>query len=149
MRGAPAVLARHVALVRMPSIGRRGDGDVLTYATPADNVRPTDRPSVIQSSARVRSWEACMRRNIGLAVALSLALTVTAACAGSGSDSGGGAKGDQIPLGFVYQGGGGFNNLSLSFVHGIQVAADEVNKAGGIKVGGKTYTFTVDTCNDH
>lgn len=90
-----------------------------------------------------------MRRKVGLAIAVSLALTVTAACAGSGSDSGGGTKGDTIPLGFVYQGGGGFNNLSLSFVHGIQVAADEVNKAGGIKVGGKTYTFTVDTCNDH
>jgi ABC-type branched-subunit amino acid transport system substrate-binding protein len=88
-----------------------------------------------------------MRRNLGLALAFSFALTVTA-CA-NGDSGGGGSSGSEIPLGFVYQGGGGFNNLSLSFVHGIQVAADEVNKAGGITVGGKKYTFTVDTCNDH
>jgi branched-chain amino acid transport system substrate-binding protein len=88
-----------------------------------------------------------MRRKLGLALAVSLALGVTA-CAGGG-DSAGGSDGDTIPLGFVYEGGGGFNNLSLAFVHGIQVAVDEANKAGGVTVGGKTYTFAVDTCNDH
>jgi branched-chain amino acid transport system substrate-binding protein len=77
-------------------------------------------------------------------------LLAVAACA-SGGGSGGGSSSDSsvIKLGFVYEGGGGLNATSVSFVHGAQVAIDEVNAAGGVQVDGKKYTFQLDTCNDH
>jgi ABC-type branched-subunit amino acid transport system substrate-binding protein len=81
---------------------------------------------------------------LNAAVAGAAALSL-AACA---SDSGGG-DGSVIKLGFVYQGGGGLNATSVAYVHGMQVAVDELNKAGGITVDGTKYTFALDTCNDH
>src|SRR5262245_48049258 len=80
------------------------------------------------------------------AVGAIAALAVASGCA-SGSSSG--SDDHVIKLGFVYQGGGGLNQASLPYVHGIQVAADQVNKTGGITVGGTKYTFALDTCNDH
>jgi branched-chain amino acid transport system substrate-binding protein len=87
-----------------------------------------------------------------LACLAAALLTVSACSSGSdGNTSGGssGKSGSVVKIGFVYEGGGGFNSLSLSFVHGIKVAAEEVNRAGGVTVGGKKYTFEIDTCNDH
>jgi branched-chain amino acid transport system substrate-binding protein len=86
------------------------------------------------------------RKLLNAAVVAATAISL-AACA---SDSGGGGSDSSvIKLGFVYQGGGGLNATSVAYVHGLQVAVDELNKAGGITVNGKKYTYALDTCNDH
>lgn len=92
-----------------------------------------------------------MRRTTSLLGCLAALLLSVSACSSSGSGSSGsdGKSGSVIKIGFVYEGGGGFNSLSLSFVHGIKVAAQEINKNGGVTVKGKKYTFEIDTCNDH
>jgi branched-chain amino acid transport system substrate-binding protein len=87
------------------------------------------------------------RRLLNAAVAGAAVLSM-AACASNGS-GGGGSDDSVIKLGFVYQGGGGLNATSVAYVHGLQVAVDELNKAGGITVNGKKYTYALDTCNDH
>lgn len=91
-----------------------------------------------------------MKRSIrllgaGIAVLLSLA-----ACASVGgqSGSGGGNGSSVINLGLVYEGGGGLNAINVAYLHGLQIAVRNVNASGGIKVGGKKYTFALDTCND-
>lgn len=59
-----------------------------------------------------------------------------------------GLAADEVVIGFVgpLTGGGAF--LGVDALRGAQVAADDVNAAGGIPVGGKKYTLRIESYDD-
>ncbi len=76
--------------------------------------------------------------------------TTSAAASGSGSAAASSLPvSGTIKLGLVYEGGGALQAGSLAFQHGIGVAVDQANQAGGAVVNGKRYNFALDSCNDN
>jgi branched-chain amino acid transport system substrate-binding protein len=76
-------------------------------------------------------------------VALSGALTAPASAAQRPAATG------TINIGFEASESGVLGTFGASFEHGAQVAVDELNKAGGVTVGGKKYDFNLNVCNDN
>ena len=54
-----------------------------------------------------------------------------------------------INIGFDAQEGGSLVAGGTAFVHGAEVALNEVNRTGGIVINGKRYNFNLDVCNDN
>lgn len=75
--------------------------------------------------------------------------TVIAGCGSGGSSSSAEApKGNTITIGLVWSLSGEFAPYGEPGVDGVKLAAEEVNKAGGIKMGGKTYKLAVKVLDD-
>jgi branched-chain amino acid transport system substrate-binding protein len=55
---------------------------------------------------------------------------------------------DVFPVGVVTPLSGGGADYGIAFQNGIKMAAEEINKAGGFSVGGKTYTVEPVFCDD-
>lgn len=55
---------------------------------------------------------------------------------------------DQVVIGFIGPLTGGAAFIGVDAYHGAQLAADEINAAGGIKVGGKQYKLKIETHDD-
>ena len=52
---------------------------------------------------------------------------------------------DAVTIGFTVSQTGALNNDSVAQMRGFELWRDEVNAAGGIKAGGKTYKVTLTT----
>ena len=68
---------------------------------------------------------------------LSAALGLAAAVATGGPA----ARADQLTIGVIAALSGGGTAWGLGLERGVQIALDEVNDAGGLRIGGKTYTL--------
>jgi branched-chain amino acid transport system substrate-binding protein len=55
---------------------------------------------------------------------------------------------DELKIGVIAALSGGGTGWGLSLQRGVQIALDEVNQAGGLKVAGKTYTLKAVTYDD-
>ena len=69
---------------------------------------------------------------------------VLAAVAGAGAEG----RAETFEFGVVAPLSGGGADYGMAFQNGIKMAVAEVNKAGGIKVGGKGYTLAPAFCDD-
>ena len=69
---------------------------------------------------------------------------VLAAAAGVGAEG----RAETFEVGVVAPLSGGGADYGMAFQNGIKMAAAEVNKAGGVKVGGKSYTLVPAFCDD-
>ena len=75
---------------------------------------------------------------------LAALCAVFAAATGVGAD----ARGETFEFGVVAPLSGGGADYGQAFQNGIKMAVSEINKAGGIQVGGKTYTLSPAFCDD-
>ncbi|WP_213451325.1 ABC transporter substrate-binding protein [Rhizomonospora bruguierae] len=83
-------------------------------------------------------------------VAAGLALVLAAAgCGDALSDNPSGSDGSVIRIGFIAERSGVYQAYGNTIFRSSQVAVDEFNKAGGVSVGGKKYTFELDVCDDN
>ncbi|HVZ10380.1 ABC transporter substrate-binding protein [Rhodopila sp.] len=58
------------------------------------------------------------------------------------------ARADVFPVGIVTPLSGGGADYGIAFQNGVKMAAEEINKAGGISVAGRTYTIEPVFCDD-
>lgn len=58
------------------------------------------------------------------------------------------AKADALPVGIVTPLSGGGADYGIAFQNGVKMAAEEINKAGGVSVSGKNYTVEPAFCDD-
>jgi branched-chain amino acid transport system substrate-binding protein len=86
-------------------------------------------------------------RRSRFAAAVALALAV-AGCGGLSDNASGGGDG-VIKIGFVAERSGVYQAYGNTIHRSSKVAVDEFNKAGGVTVGGKKYTFQLDVCDDN
>ncbi len=59
-----------------------------------------------------------------------------------------GASAESFPVGVVTPLSGGGADYGIAFQDGIKMAAEQINKAGGVSVGGKNYTVDPVFCDD-
>jgi branched-chain amino acid transport system substrate-binding protein len=88
-------------------------------------------------------------RRIALAAVIVASVLLSAACgssAGVGGSGSGGTK--EIVIGEVASLTGAFSTLGGADAGGIKTAVDQLNKAGGIVVGGTRYRFRVVVVDD-
>ncbi|HEY1688359.1 MAG TPA: ABC transporter substrate-binding protein [Solirubrobacteraceae bacterium] len=93
------------------------------------------------------------RRWRSLLLPTVIAIASATAIAGCGSGGGGSSSaeapaGKTITIGLVWSLSGEFAPYGEPGVDGVKLAAEEVNKAGGIKMGGKTYKLAVKVLDD-
>ena len=93
-----------------------------------------------------------LKRILAITLCLILALGLLAGCGGDtgGSDAGGGdagggdsSGGDTITFGLNYELTGDNPIIGQSSIDGVNLAIEEINNAGGIKIGDKSYILAV------
>lgn len=90
-----------------------------------------------------------MMRRVGAAAAISIASLSLSACGGGGGA--GSSDTDTIEFGALIATTGPAGSIGVGILDGVKLAADDINAAGGIKVGSKTYKVKVkhyDTAGD-
>jgi branched-chain amino acid transport system substrate-binding protein len=75
--------------------------------------------------------------------AATLCLSLCAVVASHGR-----ASAEVFPVGIVTPLSGGGADYGIAFQDGVKMGAEEINKAGGVSVGGKTYTVEPVFCDD-
>jgi branched-chain amino acid transport system substrate-binding protein len=80
--------------------------------------------------------------------ALSALLGMAIMACGGASGSQGTADGGVIKIGFLAERAGDYVGFGVPSYNGTNMAIQEFNKAGGIVVAGKKYTFQFDPCDD-
>lgn len=86
-----------------------------------------------------------MRNLLVGAVVAGMVLGATAACSSSGSDGNGNGA---IKIGIITPLTGGAADYGTAFWQGVQIAQDELNKAGGVLVDGKRHKIQATVCDD-
>jgi len=76
----------------------------------------------------------------------AVVLWVTVLCLGLIGQAGFAA--DTIKIGCVTPLSGGYANYGINTKRGLEMALEEVNAKGGVKIKGTTYRFEVETCDD-
>lgn len=92
------------------------------------------------------------RRTTTYLAAATACVAALSACSSSGSGDGGGGGGgggggSQIVLGNISSKSGQYSICPPGDV-GLKIAVDEINAAGGVKVGDKSYTFKIEQLDD-
>ncbi|MGI4953205.1 MAG: ABC transporter substrate-binding protein [Janthinobacterium lividum] len=86
-----------------------------------------------------------MKKPNRLCAALCLGM---AAVVGGGIGAGAGSRAETFEIGVVAPLSGGGADYGMAFQNGIRMAVADVNKAGGVKVGDKSYTLAPVFCDD-
>jgi branched-chain amino acid transport system substrate-binding protein len=92
----------------------------------------------------IRRRETLTRICVATISFLGLAACATSAGVASGSNSS-----SVIKLGFIAERTGTFASYGIPSYNGTVMAVDKLNKAGGVTVNGKKYTFQIDLCDDN
>jgi len=83
------------------------------------------------------------RAKVAIAVGCVAAALGVAACGGGGGGSDTGGSSNTVVIGANTELSGSLQIYGLPGTQGFQLGADAINKAGGVKVGGKSYQLTV------
>lgn len=85
-----------------------------------------------------------VRSKVAIAVCFAAAAFGLAAC-GGGSDNGGTSSGNTVVLGANTELSGSLQVYGVPAEQGLRLAADDLNKSGGVRANGKSYQVTVHT----
>ncbi len=90
-----------------------------------------------------------MKKRI-LAIVLVLCMVLSFAACSKGGDNADGGKpsGNVINIGAIGCVTGAYSTYGVSAANGVKLAVDEINKAGGVDVGGTKYTLALDQKDD-
>lgn len=85
------------------------------------------------------------RKLLGCALTASLLLGAVGCSSGSSTKA---AAATTVPLGFIGELTGTLGSFGVPFANGARLAVDQINAAGGFKVNGRQYKFSINVVDD-